>query len=54
MADFFEDYEENDIYDDDDLMPVTDTWRDLHPYEYNPFDRDDPWGNNYRDKSFKE
>ena len=31
---------------DEDLMPDTDTWRMLHPTEYNPFDHDDPWGEN--------
>ena len=30
---------------DDDLMPNTDTWRMLHPTEFNPYDPE-PWGSN--------
>ncbi len=47
----FYDDDEDSIYEDDDLMPVTDVWRELHPYEFNVFDRDDPWGEEYRDRS---
>ncbi len=37
-------FNEEDEYDDLWLRPCEDEWRDMHPFGYNPFDEDDPWG----------
>ena len=29
---------------DEDMMSCTDEWRALHPYDYNPFDWENPYG----------
>ncbi len=31
-------------FNDDHLKPCVDVYRSIHPYSYNPYDRDRPWG----------
>ena len=35
---------QKDVVNHDDLKPCVDTYRSLHPYSFNPFDKEHPWG----------
>ena len=32
------------LYDDSWLKPNTDVWRSIHPFGYNQYEYDNPWG----------
>ena len=37
--------DEDGCYDDEWLKPCTDVWRNIHPFGFNQYDYDNPWGN---------